>query len=198
MGFITKVPLPLGLRLFNDFNLVSCLWDLPWIVGHILSILFIETEATVIESGICSSSGELRSHEMGGELGGRPEIFQMEKNPQEPTGEGASNIEASGGQKASSGDGDDSSPGNHPSENTPLAFQQQREEPTGEHNKEAPPTPPSPGQPEQRSAAGEILLSGAKGLAKEVGVEVAKCLCQGGQKLLDTCTCCCGDSADSL
>lgn len=72
-------------RLFNNFHRVSCLWDLPWIVADIFSILFIETEATAMKFMDCNSSSELRPNGgIGSELGGRPEIFQMENNPQEP------------------------------------------------------------------------------------------------------------------
>lgn len=47
-------------------------------------------------------------------------------------------------------------------------------------------TPPNPPKEGSRSPAKEIMLSGAKGIAKEVG----KCLCQGGQELLSTCLDC--------
>lgn len=70
MGFIPNIPLHLVLRLIlighNPFNLkrlfnnsqdVGCLWDLPWIVGYMLSIVFIETTAMMfMDSAICSSS----------------------------------------------------------------------------------------------------------------------------------------------
>ena len=45
---------------------------------------------------------------------------------------------------------------------------------------EDPSVPEHSEQPKQRSAAEEITLSGTKGLAQELGKEVGKCLCQGG------------------
>lgn len=62
MGFIPNIPLHLILkillighnpfnlkRLFNNSQGVGCLWDLPWIIGSMLSIVFIETETTAIQ-----------------------------------------------------------------------------------------------------------------------------------------------------
>lgn len=100
MGFIPNVPLHLVLRVIlighNPFNLkrlfnnsqdVGCLWDLPWIVGYMLSIVFIETETTAMmfmDSEIGSSSIEVPPNGIGSELEGRPEILKMDPNPQQP------------------------------------------------------------------------------------------------------------------
>lgn len=66
---------------------VGCLGDLPWIVGYILSIVFIETEATAMMfmgSEISSSSIEVMPNGIGSELEERPEILRMDQNPQQP------------------------------------------------------------------------------------------------------------------
>lgn len=93
MGFIPNIPLHLVLRLllighnpfkglFNNSQDVGCLWDLPWIVGYMLSIVFIETTAMMfMDSAICSSS--IEPNGIGSELEGRPEIFKMA-----PSGDG--------------------------------------------------------------------------------------------------------------
>jgi len=107
MGFIPNIPLHLVLRLIlighNPFNLkrlfnnsqdVGCLWDLPWIVGYMLSIVFIETTAMMfMDSAICSSS--IEPNGIGSELEGRPEIFKMDQNPQQPTGDGDREVTSS-------------------------------------------------------------------------------------------------------
>ena len=97
IGFLQTVPLHLvcfilflykpALKQLSFFD-VGYLWDLPWIVGYILSILFSETEATAmmfIDSQISSSSIEVMPNGIGSELEGRPEILRMDqKNPQQP------------------------------------------------------------------------------------------------------------------
>jgi hypothetical protein len=111
MGFIPNVPLhpvlrvilighnPFNLkRLFNNSQDVGCLWDLPWIVGYMLSIVFIETETTAMmfmDSEIGSSSIEVPPNGIGSELEGRPEILRMDQNPQQPTGDGDREVTSS-------------------------------------------------------------------------------------------------------
>lgn len=63
-----------------------------------LSIVFIETETTAMmfmDSEICSSSIEVPPNGIGSELEGRPEIFKMDNNPQQPTGDGDREVTSS-------------------------------------------------------------------------------------------------------
>jgi hypothetical protein len=71
LTFFWYKPLKIALKQLSFFYVGSSLWDLPWIVGYILSILFSETEATAmmfIDSEISSSSIEVMPNGIGSEL----------------------------------------------------------------------------------------------------------------------------------